>query len=92
VATPADHRAVYAELRRAGFRRVRLEYFPGAHEIDPTQLGVAMPSVLRRTNPRRRRSPHCHRHAGLLLQTHGASIEYRRRLQRLRPTSEGRPG
>ena len=42
VATPADHRAVYAELRRAGFRRVRLEYFPGAHEIDPTQLGVAL--------------------------------------------------
>jgi len=42
VSTPADHRAIYADLRRAGFRRVRLEYFPGAHEIDPTQLGVAL--------------------------------------------------
>jgi hypothetical protein len=42
VSTPADHRAVYADLRRAGFRRVRLEYFPGAHEVDPAPLRAAL--------------------------------------------------
>jgi predicted esterase len=42
VSTPADHRAVYAGLKRAGFRRVRLEYFPGAHEVDPAPLRAAL--------------------------------------------------
>jgi predicted esterase len=42
VSTPADHRAVYADLKRAGFRRVRLEYFPGAHEVDPAPLRAAL--------------------------------------------------
>jgi predicted esterase len=42
VSTPADHREVYAELKRAGFRRVRLEYFPGAHEVDPGPLRAAL--------------------------------------------------
>jgi predicted esterase len=42
VSTPADHRTVYADLKRAGFRRVRLEYFPGAHEVDPGPLRAAL--------------------------------------------------
>ena len=42
VATPEDHRAIYDELKRAGFRRVRLEYCSGAHEVDPGPLRAAL--------------------------------------------------
>ena len=42
VATPADHRAIFADLRRAGFRRVQVEYFPGAHEVEPAPLRTAL--------------------------------------------------
>ena len=42
VATPADHRAIYDELKSAGFRRVRLEFVPGAHEVDPGPLRAAL--------------------------------------------------
>lgn len=33
IATPAEHEQVLASLRRTGFRNVRLESFPGAHEV-----------------------------------------------------------
>ena len=42
ISTPADHRAVHAELKRAGFTRVRIEYFPGSHDVDPTPLRTAL--------------------------------------------------
>lgn len=42
ISTPADHRAVQADLKRAGFRRVRIEYFQGSHDIDPTPLRTAL--------------------------------------------------
>ena len=42
VATPADHQSVYADLKRAGFRRVRIEYFPGAHDVNPRPLRNAL--------------------------------------------------
>ena len=42
VATPADHQGVMATLKRAGFRNVRLEYFPGTHDVDPGPLRGAL--------------------------------------------------
>ena len=42
VSTPAKHRAVYAGLKRAGFRRVRLDYFQGSHDVDPELLRIAL--------------------------------------------------
>jgi predicted esterase len=42
VATPADHRRVQADLENAGFRRVRVEYFAGTHEVAPAPLRQAL--------------------------------------------------
>jgi predicted esterase len=42
VATPAQHRAIEADLGRDGFRRVRLELVPGGHALDPTPLEEAL--------------------------------------------------
>ena len=42
VATPAEHQDVLAELKAAGFRNVRLEYFAGAHDVDPGPLRLAL--------------------------------------------------
>jgi predicted esterase len=42
IATPADHRRVYEELKRARFRHIRVEYFPGAHVVDPASLRTAL--------------------------------------------------
>lgn len=42
VSTPAEHRAIYADLKRAGWRRVRLDYFQGAHDVDPAPLRNAL--------------------------------------------------
>jgi predicted esterase len=42
IATPADHRIIYDELKRAGFKNVRLETFSGVHEIDPLPLRKAL--------------------------------------------------
>jgi len=42
IATMADHRRVQDELRRAGFRNVRIEYVPGPHILDPQPLGMAL--------------------------------------------------
>ena len=38
----ADHRRLQDELRRAGFRNVRIEYVPGPHTLDPQPLGMAL--------------------------------------------------
>jgi hypothetical protein len=42
IATMADHRRVQDELRRAGFRNVRIEYFPGPHIVNPSPLRTAL--------------------------------------------------
>lgn len=42
VSTPAEHQDVAAELKAAGFKNVRLEYFSGAHDIDPGPLRLAL--------------------------------------------------
>ena len=42
VSTPADHQALASELRRAGFRNVRLESFAGTHEVEPAPLRAAL--------------------------------------------------
>jgi len=42
VATQDEHRAIFADLKRAGFRRVQIAYFPGAHEVDPAPLRAAL--------------------------------------------------
>ena len=42
VATPEDHRAISASLKRAGFRRVQVAYFPGAHDVEPAPLREAL--------------------------------------------------
>ena len=31
-----------ADLKRAGFRNVRIEHFPGAHDVDPGPLRTAL--------------------------------------------------
>jgi Predicted esterase len=42
VATPVDHRSIHDQLKRAGFREVRIEYGAGSHEVDPTSLRTAL--------------------------------------------------
>jgi len=42
IATMADHRRVQDELRRAGFRNVRIEYFPESHTWNPRPLRTAL--------------------------------------------------
>ena len=42
VATTADHRRVQHELLRAGFRNVRIEYFPDSHIVNPRPLRMAL--------------------------------------------------
>jgi predicted esterase len=42
IATPAAHATVFADLKRAGFRNVRVEYFDGGHEIDPRPMNEAL--------------------------------------------------
>jgi predicted esterase len=42
VSTPAEHRRVQAELEHAGFKRTRIEYFPGRHEVEPALLRTAL--------------------------------------------------
>jgi predicted esterase len=42
ISTPADHRGVRDELKRAGFRHIRVEYFSGPHAVDPGPLGTAL--------------------------------------------------
>ena len=42
IATPVDHRRVQGELERAGFKRTRIEYFPGRHEVEPALLRTAL--------------------------------------------------
>jgi predicted esterase len=42
IATPDEHRTIYTELKRAGFSNVRLEHFPGSHELDPGSLRTAL--------------------------------------------------
>jgi predicted esterase len=42
VATPDQHRAIFTDLKRAGFRRVQIAYFPGEHEVDPAPLRAAL--------------------------------------------------
>jgi predicted esterase len=42
VSTPAEHQDVLAELKAAGFKNVRLEYFAGAHDVDPAPLRLAL--------------------------------------------------
>lgn len=42
IATPGDHRGVYEELKRAGFRRVRLEHVAGGHQVDARPLRGAL--------------------------------------------------
>ena len=42
ISTPAEHRDVAAELKRAGFKNVRVEYFPGEHDVYPGPLRAAL--------------------------------------------------
>jgi predicted esterase len=42
IATPADHRRVHDELKREGFRRIRVEYFRGPHVVDAGPLRTAL--------------------------------------------------
>jgi len=42
IATQDQHRAIFADLKRAGFRRVQIAYFPGTHEVDPGPLRDAL--------------------------------------------------
>jgi predicted esterase len=42
VSTPGDHRRVQSELERAGFKRTRIEYFVGTHEVEPALLRTAL--------------------------------------------------
>ena len=42
IAAPADHRGIHDALTRAGFHHVRIEGFPGAHEVEPAPLGKAL--------------------------------------------------
>lgn len=42
VATPADHRKIQGELTRAGFTNVRVESFPGTHQVNPDPLRKAL--------------------------------------------------
>ena len=42
IATRTNHEDVVATLKRAGFRNVRIEYFPGSHEVNPEPLRTAL--------------------------------------------------
>jgi len=42
IATPGDHEALASELRRAGFRSVRIETFAGKHEVEAELLRTAL--------------------------------------------------
>jgi len=42
IATPADHRGVHDELKREGFRRIRVKYFRGSHVVDAGPLRTAL--------------------------------------------------
>jgi len=42
VATRADHKGIVSDLKRARFRNVRIEYFAGAHDIDPGSMRTAL--------------------------------------------------
>ena len=42
VATPADHRNIHDQLKRAGFSKVRIEYGASSHEVDPRSLQTAL--------------------------------------------------
>jgi len=42
VATPADHRNIHDQLKRAGFSKVRIEYGASSHEVDPRSLRTAL--------------------------------------------------
>jgi len=42
VATRADHEGVVSDLKRAGFRNVRIAYFAGAHDVDPASMRTAL--------------------------------------------------
>jgi predicted esterase len=42
VATPDRHREILAELRRRGFRSLRLEVVEGGHRVDATWLPAAL--------------------------------------------------
>jgi predicted esterase len=42
ISTPADHLNVYDELKRVGFKNIRIEYFPGRHDVDPGPLRKAL--------------------------------------------------
>lgn len=42
VATPADHWRIHDELKRAGFKNLRVENFLGTHEINPDPLRKAL--------------------------------------------------
>ena len=42
ISTTADHQRIQEELRRAGFRHLRIEYFPGRHQTEPRLLAVAL--------------------------------------------------
>jgi len=42
VATPADHRRIQAELKNAGFKNVRVEYFSGEHDENAGPLRLAL--------------------------------------------------
>ncbi len=42
VATPSDHWNLHDELKRAGFRNLRIESVRAAHDVDPTPLRKAL--------------------------------------------------
>jgi hypothetical protein len=42
IATPADHRGVHDELKREGFRRIRVENFRGPHVVEDGPLRTAL--------------------------------------------------
>ena len=42
IATPGEHRAIHDDLKRAGFKNVRLKFSDAAHEVDPVPLRAAL--------------------------------------------------
>ncbi|HEX6703726.1 MAG TPA: hypothetical protein VF169_03115 [Albitalea sp.] len=53
VATPERHREIMAELRRLGFRSLRLEVVEGGHRVDATWLQTALEWFARSDTTRR---------------------------------------
>lgn len=51
VATPSDHWRIYDELKRAGFRNLRVEAVRGTHEVDPAPLRKALDWFRESTTP-----------------------------------------